>query len=155
MFYMDAPVVETHTGGRVTKAMRFGPRVYTGFLRPGTLERLGRQLMYWEDVARNAPEEVVVHLLHRPTGEDKDSGHVAGPGPRRQWSPCKMTLVGGAVGIRTFLGLAPSAPASELPYRSWLRVLTPEEYLAEVGPEQVALETKVDPYSGPPAVYAE
>jgi hypothetical protein len=33
-----------------------------------------------------------------------------------------------------------------------MRFLTPEEYLAEVGAEQVALETQEDP-TGPPAVY--
>jgi hypothetical protein len=36
---------------------------------------------------------------------------------------------------------------------SWLRFLTPDEYAAEVGALQVALETRRDPYKDAPAVY--
>lgn len=38
-------------------------------------------------------------------------------------------------------------------WRSRLRFITPAEYAAEVGAEQHALETKYDPYRGPPARY--
>jgi hypothetical protein len=34
-----------------------------------------------------------------------------------------------------------------------LRLLSPQEYAAEVGETQVALETKANPYTGAPAVY--
>ncbi len=154
-FSVLAADVETRTGGRRAKAMHFAPRMYTGLIRPGRPEGLSSTFMFWEDLKEDMPDEVVVHLLDRPADAQEDPGHVSGGGSNAQPRLCKTTLVGGGAAIRTYLGLDPSAPASELPYRSWLRILTPEEYLAEVGPEQVALETKADPYSGSPAVYAE
>jgi hypothetical protein len=78
-----------------------------------------------------------------------------------------ITIVGGDEAIRMALGLPPTASPEELwddldsrdragtgrsCWYQYMRFLTPEEYLAEVGAEQVALETQEDP-TGPPAVY--
>jgi hypothetical protein len=94
----------------------------------------------------------------------------------------RFTFVGGSDEWRASLGLGPGASWDDFAYavdevmardaeverwklywselgdinklwRKHLRFLTPEEYEAEVGAAQVALETKVDPYIGPPAVY--
>lgn len=94
-----------------------------------------------------------------------------------------ITVVGGAQECRAVVGLFPFATQGEfyaalertalgqphirlwaqhksLPLaavgvhlREHLRFISPAEYKAEVGAEQVALETRRDPWSGPPAVH--
>lgn len=92
----------------------------------------------------------------------------------------EMTVVGAMDEARAAVGLPASATRDEFydavdrmvradvrdmsskevdeMYARWRRCLsfvTPDEYAAKVGARQHALETKVDPYSGPPAQYVE
>lgn len=92
----------------------------------------------------------------------------------------EMTVVGGGVECRAALGLPAAATQEEFydavdrtvrdsvrdmsekevdelcaRWRRFLAFVSPEEYRARVGARQHALETKFDPYSGPPARYVE
>ncbi|BEI94559.1 uncharacterized protein CcaverHIS019_0701310 [Cutaneotrichosporon cavernicola] len=90
----------------------------------------------------------------------------------RRW-PIQLTVVGGIEQLRLAFGLSPAPPAklcAELGVAAqvvrphdmgfayeapppYLRFLTPEAYVEEVGAEQFALETQLDPYEGPAAMY--
>jgi hypothetical protein len=94
--------------------------------------------------------------------------------------PTTLALVGGGEACRGPVGADPTVsreefydaidtafndlrrpPWSERPaiaealdgWRECIRFLTPEEYEAEVGAAQVALETRANPYTGPPVEY--
>jgi hypothetical protein len=109
---------------------------------------------------------LAVHLLHGKGGR-WDVQPLEKRRPLDQ--PLVVIIVGGAAEIRQMMKLPPTASEDELyaaldaadmcsegrnlSWGRYIHLVTPQEYLAEVGAEQVALETKVDPYSGPPAVY--
>lgn len=69
------------------------------------------------------------------------------------------TFVGGRQLVISTLGLPPDATSADIAAAASaagapnVRFLTPEEYEAEVGPEQFALETQADPYNGPRIVF--
>ncbi|BEJ13059.1 hypothetical protein CspHIS471_0302330 [Cutaneotrichosporon sp. HIS471] len=87
--------------------------------------------------------------------------------------PIELTVVGGIDQLRLAFDLSPAPPAelcAELDVAAQvvrphdmgfafearppnLRFLTPEAYVEEVGAEQFALETQLDPYKGPAALY--
>jgi hypothetical protein len=87
--------------------------------------------------------------------------------------PAEVTVVGGTEHLRLAFGLSP-APADKLCYEldvaaamlrprnmalyldvppPYIRFVTPEAYLLEVGAERFAAETQLDPSSGPAAQY--
>ncbi|WOO78236.1 uncharacterized protein LOC62_02G001787 [Vanrija pseudolonga] len=71
------------------------------------------------------------------------------------------TFVGGRKLVLSTLGLPPDATSADIAAATSaagapnVKFLTPEEYEAEIGPEQFAFETQADPYNGPRVVFHE
>lgn len=125
-------------------------------------------------------KEVVLHLLRSDTLNPSRSSHKASiltqilrlPFQFKIDRPAQVTVVGGTEECRIAAGLLATASQAEFyselelkaalevyvtpgyrSIRSCIRFVTPDEYAAEVGVEQLAFETKVDPYTGPPVAY--